>query len=128
MTAYEEFGGGKGGVVKHRLLALACAVATVLPAAAWAQDLLTVWQAAAQHDRQAVARAERAATRPCASRPTRCGAPVCRCRVGGPGRAGHGHARRAFSAPGMGQIDEARFATSVDGGLATRLGVTVQRR
>jgi outer membrane protein TolC len=49
--------------VKHRLLALACAVATVLPAAAWAQDLLTVWQAAAQHDRQlAVARAERAAT------------------------------------------------------------------
>jgi outer membrane protein len=27
----------------------------------------------------------------------------------------------------MGQIDEARFATSVDGGLATRLGVTVQQ-
>ena len=32
-----------------------------------------------------------------------------------------------FSAPGMGQMDEARFATSVDAGLATRVAIVAQQ-
>ncbi|HRS37470.1 MAG TPA: hypothetical protein P5199_13410, partial [Thermoanaerobaculia bacterium] len=32
-----------------------------------------------------------------------------------------------FSAPGMGQMDEARFATSVDAGLATRVAIIAQQ-
>lgn len=115
--------------MKHRLLALACAVATVLPAAAWAQDLLTVWQAAAQHDRQlAVARAERAATQTLREQADALWRPSVSLAVSA-GLGAQDTAMRGarFSAPGMGQIDEARFATSVDGGLATRLGVTVQQ-
>ncbi|MFD2378278.1 hypothetical protein ACFSTJ_13380 [Ottowia pentelensis] len=113
----------------RRLLALACAAATALPAAAWAQDLLTVWRAAAGHDRQlAVARAEHGATQTLREQADALGRPSLSLAVGA-GLGAQDTAMRGarFSAPGMGPVDEARFATSVDAGLATRVAVVAQQ-
>jgi len=111
-------------------LALACAIsAALLPADAWAQDLLGVWRAASQHDRKlAVARAEHGASQTLREQADA----LWRPNVGLSLAAGLGTQETAmrgarFSAPGMGEIDEARFATSVNAGLSTRVGIVAQQ-
>ncbi len=116
--------------MRLRSLALACGLtAALLPAGAWAQDLLGVWRAASQHDRKlAVARAEHGASQTLREQADA----LWRPNVGLSLAAGLGTAETAmrgarFSAPGMGEIDEARFATSVNAGLATRVGIVAQQ-
>ena len=115
--------------MRLRFLALSCALAAALPAGAWAQDLLTVWRAAAGHDRQlAVARAEHGATQTLREQADALWRPGVSLALGA-GLGAQDTAMRGarFSAPGMGQMDEARFATSVDAGLATRVAIIAQQ-
>ena len=111
-----------------RRLALAAAVLS-MPAGAWSHDLLDVWRAAAQHDhRLAVARAEHGASQTLRAQADALWRPQLGLSVG----AGLGAQETAmrgarFSAPGLGQVDEARFATSVVPGLATRVAVLAQQ-
>lgn len=111
-------------------LALACALsAALLPAGAAAQDLLGVWRAASQHDRKlAVARAEHGASQTLREQADALWRPNLALSLGA-GLGAQDTAMRGarFSAPGMGQVDEARFATSVNAGLATRVGIVAQQ-
>lgn len=116
--------------MRLRALVLACATAAaLLPGGAWAQDLLSVWRAAAQQDRKlAVARAEHAASQALREQADA----LWRPNLGLSLAAGLGTQETAmrgarFSAPGMGQVDQARFATSVNAGLATRVGIVAQQ-
>ncbi len=116
--------------MRLRALVLACAAAAaLLPGGAWAQDLLSVWRAAAQQDRKlAVARAEHAASQTLREQADA----LWRPNLGLSLAAGLGTQETAmrgarFSAPGMGQVDQARFATSVNAGLATRVGIVAQQ-
>lgn len=115
--------------MRLRPLVLACALAATLPAGVRAQDLLTVWRAAAGHDRQlAVARAEHGATQTLREQADALWRPGVSLALGA-GLGAQDTAMRGarFSAPGMGQMDEARFATSVDAGLATRVAIIAQQ-
>ena len=96
---------------------------------AWSQDLLTVWRAAAGHDqRLAVARAEHGASQTLREQADALWRPQVGLNVGlGLGAQETAMRGARFSAPGMGQIDEARFATSVTGGLSTRVAVMAQQ-
>ena len=96
---------------------------------AWSQDLLTVWRAASGHDqRLAVARAEHGASQTLREQADALWRPQVGLNVGlGLGAQETAMRGARFSAPGMGQIDEARFATSVTGGLTTRVAVMAQQ-
>lgn len=116
--------------MKLRRLALAGALtAALLPAGAWAQDLLSVWRAASQQDRRlAVARAEHGTSQTLREQADA----LWRPHVGLNLAAGLGAQDTAmrgarFSAPGLGQVDGARFGTSVNAGLATRVGIVAQQ-
>ncbi|HNJ44933.1 MAG TPA: TolC family protein [Ottowia sp.] len=100
-----------------------------VPVGAWAQDLLTVWRAAAGHDqRLAVARAEHGASQTLRAQADALWRPQVGLNLGlGLGVQDTAMRGARFSAPGMGQVDEARFATSVTGGLATRVAVQAQQ-
>ncbi|MBS0406998.1 MAG: TolC family protein [Proteobacteria bacterium] len=115
--------------MRLRPLVLACALAATLPADVRAQDLLTVWRAAAGHDRQlAVARAEHGATQTLREQADALWRPGVSLALGaGLGAQDTSMRGARFSAPGMGQMDEARFATSVDAGLATRVAIIAQQ-
>ena len=113
-----------------RRLAMACvAVLSALPLGVSGQDLLGVWRAAAQHDRRlAVARAEHGASQTLREQADALGRPSLTLSAG----AGLGASETAmrgaqFSAPGMGTVDDVRFATSVHGGLATRVALTARQ-
>lgn len=110
----------------------AVALAAALPllaAPARAQDLLTVWRAAAEHDqRLAVARAEHGASQTLREQAEALWRPQIGLQLGlGVGVQDNAMRGAQFSAPGLGTVDEARFATSVRGGLATRVGVQAQQ-
>lgn len=111
-------------------VAWAClTVALSLPGGAWAQDLLQAWRAAATHDRQlAVARAEHGATQALREQAEALWRPGVSLAVGA-GLGAQDSAMRGarFSAPGMGPMDEARFATSVNAGLSTRVAIVAQQ-
>ena len=116
--------------MKHLGATLACVAAlSALPAAALAQDLLEVWRAAAQHDRRlVVARAEHASSQALREQADALWRPQLSASVGAGLGASQSAMRGAqFSAPGMGTVDEARFATSVNAGLATRVALTAQQ-
>ena len=100
-----------------------------LSAGACAQGLRDVWRAAAQHDRKlAVARAEHGATQTLREQADALWRPHVSLAVGAGLGASEAAMRGArFSAPGMGQVDDVRFATSVSAGLATRLAVVAQQ-
>lgn len=110
-------------------LALAVALLALLAAPARAQDLLTVWRAAAGHDhRLAVARAEHGASQALRDQADALWRPSVSLNLGvGAGLQESAMRGARFSAPGMGTIDEARFATSVEGGLATRVALMAQQ-
>ena len=118
-------------MIRLRHLAWLAAVVSALavPAGAAAQDLLSVWRAAAQNDRKlAVARAGHGASQTLREQADALWRPQLGLSVG----AGLGAQETAmrgarFSAPGMGPMDEARFATSVAPGLATRVAVLAQQ-
>lgn len=110
-------------------LALAAALLALLAVPARAQDLLTVWRAAAEHDHKlAVARAEHGASQALREQADALWRPNVSLSVGaGAGWQDNAMRGARFSAPGMGTVDEARFATSVEGGLATRVAVVAQQ-
>lgn len=111
-------------------LAFGAAIALPLLAApAHAQDLLTVWRAAAGHDhRLAVARAEHGASQALRGQADALWRLNVALNLGvGAGLQDNAMRGARFSAPGMGTVDEARFATSVHGGLATRVAVVAQQ-
>ena len=116
--------------MKLRCLAFACGLAAaLLPPSAWAQDLLSVWRAAAQQDRKlAVARAEHGASQTLREQADALWRPNVGLNLGaGLGTQDTAMRGARFSAPGLGQVDEARFATSVNAGLATRVGIVAQQ-
>ena len=116
--------------MKLRCLAFACGLAAaLLPPSAWAQDLLSVWRAAAQQDRKlAVARAEHGASQTLREQAEALWRPNVGLNLGaGLGTQDTAMRGARFSAPGLGQVDEARFATSVNAGLATRVGIVAQQ-
>lgn len=110
-------------------LALAVALPALLAAPARAQDLLTVWRAAAGHDhRLAVARAEHGASQALRDQADALWRPSVSLNLGvGAGLQENAMRGARFSAPGMGTIDDARFVTSVEGGLATRVALMAQQ-
>ena len=99
------------------------------PAAAPAQDLLTVWRAAQERDRTlAVARAEHAASQAKREQAAALWRPNVMLGLGAGVGTSESHMNGAqFSAPGMGTSSGVNFATSVDAGLATRASVTAQQ-
>lgn len=103
--------------------------ALALPAAAGAHDLLTVWRAAAAHDRGfAVARAEHDASQALRAQAGALWRPQVTMNLeGGLGTQETAMRGARFSAPGLGQVDDARFATSVAPGLATRVAIVGQQ-
>jgi len=116
--------------MKLRRLVLACGLAAaLLPPGAWAQDLLSVWRAAAQQDRKlAVARAEHGASQTLREQADALWRPHVGLSLGaGLGTQDTAMRGARFSAPGLGQVDEARFATSVNAGLATRVAIVAQQ-
>lgn len=116
-------------MLRNFLLACVVASGVLLPAGTRAQDLLTVWHAAAAHDPQLdVARAEHGATATLRDQAAALGRPQVAVTLGAGLGADDVAMRGArFSAPGMGQLDGARFATSVNGGLATQLGIVARQ-
>ena len=109
---------------------LAAAALAVLAQGVAAQDLLSVWRAAAEHDHQLlVARAEHGASQTLRELADALGRPMVGLSVAAGLGAGETAMRGAqFSAPGMGQVQRARFGTSVNGGLATQLGIQAQQQ
>lgn len=99
------------------LLALACSAP-----AAWATDLLQVWQAAQQNDRElAVARAAQATAQPRRDQAAALWRPGVAFTASAGVATGESSMRGAqFSAPGMGTSSGVSFGTSVTGGTATR--------
>lgn len=99
------------------LVAAACAAP-----AAWATDLLQVWQAAQQNDRElAVARAAHATAQPQRAQAAALWRPGVALTASAGLATNETDMRGAqFSAPGMGQSNGVNFATSVTGGTATR--------
>lgn len=94
-----------------------------------AQDLLAVWQAAAGHDqRLAMARAEHGVSQTLRSQADALWRPQVGLAVGA-GLGANDTAMRGarFSAPGMGIVDKARFATSVESGLASQVAIQAQQ-
>lgn len=116
-------------MVRNFLLACAVACGVLLPAGAWAQDLLAIWHAARAHDPALdVARAAHGATDTLRDQAAALGRPQVAITLGAGLGADDVAMRGArFSAPGVGSFDDARFATSVNGGLATRLGITARQ-
>lgn len=114
---------------KFKRLVLATALGA-LPWAASAQDLLSVWRAAAEHDHQLlVARAEHGASQTLRELADALGRPMVGLSVAAGLGANETAMRGArFSAPGMGQVERARFGTSVNGGLATQVGIQAQQQ
>lgn len=110
-------------------LAPALAVLAAWPAAAPAQDLLSVWRAAEQHDRGlAVARAERAASQSKREQADALARPSVTLGLGGGLGAGDTRMTGAqFAAPGLGTSSGVDFATSIHAGLATRATLTAQQ-
>ena len=113
---------GLRGALGIGLLGLAA-----LPAAA--QDLLTVWRAAEQHDRTlAVARAEHAAAQARREQAAALGRPSVVLGLGaGLGASDTRMKGAQFSAPAFGTSEGVDFATSVHAGLATRAALTAQQ-
>ena len=99
------------------LLALACSTP-----AAWATDLLHVWQAAQQNDRElAVARAAQATAQPRRDQAAALWRPGVAFTATAGLATGESEMRGAqFSAPGLGTSSGVNFGTSVTGGTATR--------
>lgn len=116
-------------MMKLKRLVLASALAA-LPWAVSAQDLLSVWRAAAEHDHQLlVARAQHGASQTLRELADALGRPMVGLSLAAGLGAGETAMRGAqFSAPGMGQVERARFGTSVNGGLATRLGLEARQQ
>ena len=104
-------------IVRITLLALACSAP-----AAWATDLLQVWQAAQQNDRElAVARAAQATAQPRRDQAAALWRPGVAFTATASVPTGESSTRGAqFSAPGMGTSSGVNFGTSVTGGTATR--------
>lgn len=104
-------------VLRITLLALACSTP-----AAWATDLLQVWQAAQQNDRElAVARAAQATAQPRRDQAAALWRPGVAFTASAGLATGESSMRGAqFSAPGMGTSSGVNFGTSVTGGTATR--------
>ncbi len=104
-------------IVRITLLALACSAP-----AAWATDLLQVWQAAQQNDRElAVARAAQATAQPRRDQAAALWRPGVAFTATAGVATGESSMRGAqFSAPGMGTSSGVNFGTSVTGGTATR--------
>ncbi|WP_374494122.1 TolC family protein [Brachymonas sp.] len=123
--------------------ALALALATTVTLPAWGQStpavtplprgqtltLMQAWQAATQHDRQLdVARADQAAAQTRRDQAAALWKPSVFVNAGAGWGAGSTRMEGAqFSAPGMGPMTQANFATSVTDGTATRWGVTLQQ-
>lgn len=99
------------------------------PLAAHAQDLVTVWRAAQQHDRGlAVARAEHAASQTKREQAAALWRPnVMLGATAGLGASDVRMSGAQFSAPGMGTSSGVNFGTSVNGGLLTRAAVMAQQ-
>ncbi|TAN14004.1 MAG: transporter [Burkholderiaceae bacterium] len=116
-------------MLKHLVIVAALSASVLLPAGARAQDLLSIWHAAAEHDLQLdVARADHGASETLRDQAAALGRPQVGITLGAGLGADDVTMRGArFSAPGMGQFDGARFATSVNGGLATRLGIVARQ-
>ena len=112
----------------HRLGPTVLALA-LWPAAAQAQDLLSVWRAAEQHDRTlAVARAEHAATQARREQAEALRRPNVMLGLGAGLGAGDTRMKGAqFSAPGFGTSEGVDFATSVHAGAATRAALTARQ-
>ncbi len=100
-----------------------------LPAAVAAQDLMTVWRAAEQHDRGlAVARAEHGAAQTRREQAAALWRPnVMLGLTGGLGANDTRMKGAQFSAPGMGSAEGVNFATSVHAGLVTRASLMAQQ-
>lgn len=113
----------------RRAAACVLVAGALLPLAGQAQDLLTIWHAAAEHDLQLdVARADHGASATLRDQATALGRPQVGITIGAGLGADDVTMRGArFSAPGMGQFDDARFATSVNGGLLTQLGIVARQ-
>ena len=111
-------------LVRAMLLALAA-----LPAVAMAEDLLTVWQAAAQHDRALnVARAEHAAGQALREQAAALWRPTVSLGLGAGLGAQHTRMEGAhFSAPGMGAANGVDFGLDVHSGLATRAALEARQ-
>lgn len=103
----------------------------LLPAAAGAQNLLSVWQAAVAHDGQmAVARAAHDASQALADQATALGRPQVGLSLAAGAGANETAMRGArFSAPALGAqpVDRARFATSVVPGLASEVALQARQ-
>ena len=112
-----------------RRLAAALLALAGWPLAAGAQDLLSVWRAAEQHDRTlAVARAEHAAAQTRREQAAALWRPQIGLVLGaGLGAADTRMKGAQFAAPGMGSSEGVDFATSVHAGLATRAALTAQQ-
>ncbi|WHZ10822.1 MAG: Type I secretion outer membrane protein, TolC precursor [Burkholderiaceae bacterium] len=106
-------------------------LATLLawPAVAPAQDLLTVWRAAREHDRTlAVARAEHAASQTKRDQADALWRPNVSLGLGaGVGASNVRMNGAQFSAPGMGTSSGVDFATSINSGLLARGSITVRQ-
>jgi outer membrane protein len=113
--------------VRAGVLAWALAALAAMPAGAWAQDLLTVWRAAQEHDRAlAVARAEHAASQTGREQAAALSRPTVSAVMGaGWGLNSQRMEGAQFSAPGMGTSNGVNFATSVRG-LAARASIVAQ--
>ena len=98
-----------------------------LPVSARAQDLLTVWQAAREHDRTlAVARAAHDASQTSREQAAALRRPTVSATLGAGWGESSSHMDGAkFSAPGMGAFDGASFAASAHG-AATRAAIVAQ--
>lgn len=96
---------------------------------ATAQDLLSVWRAAEQHDRTlAVARAEHAASQTRREQAAALWRPNLTLGLGAGLGASETRMKGAqFSAPGFGTSEGVNFGTSGHGGPATRAGLTAQQ-
>lgn len=96
---------------------------------ATAQDLLTVWRAAEQHDRTlAVARAEHAAAQTKREQAETLWRPNVMLGLGaGLGASDTRMKGAQFSAPGFGTSEGVDFATSVHAGVTTRAALTAQQ-
>ena len=126
-----EMSSERGNRMARFRFVVACALvaATLLPRFGQAQDLLTIWRAAAAHDPVLdVANAERLATETLRDQAAALGRP----RVGvtlatGLGAEDSTMRNARFSAPAFGEFDGARFSTSVHGGLQTQIGIAAHQ-
>lgn len=111
------------------LARLAFVVLTASPWPVSAEDLLTVWQAAAQHDRALnVARAEHAAGQSLRGQAAALWRPSVSLGLGAGLGAQHTRMNGAhFSAPGMGAASGVDFGLDVHSGLATRAALEARQ-